>query len=183
MDTRLTPTVEPARHRAGGAGLEIAWGSTPSSLGEVLVGTTEYGVCCVLFVDDIDPASLLAEEFPSAKLSHDPDAVAPHLERVSALLRGGSAGDIPLDLIGTAFQRRVWDELREIPSGATATYAQIAARIGSPNAVRAVAGACAGNHAALLVPCHRVVRTDGGMGGYKWGVERKKRLLEDENRR
>lgn len=163
-----------------GAGPSIAWDTTSSPLGDILVGATGCGVCCVLFVDDQDPADLLALEFPQAMLERKPDAVRSHLEHVVALLQGRSAGDIPLDLVGTPFQRKVWAELRKIAPGQTATYAQIAERIGSPSAVRAVAGACAGNHAAVVVPCHRVVRTDGGMGGYKWGVERKERLLKDE---
>lgn len=175
--------MSPSRYRKGGAGLTIAWDLAHSPLGDVLVGATETGVCCVLFIDDEDPAELLAREFPRAELTHDPDMVRPHLEYVSALLRGEAAGDVPLDLIGTPFQRKVWAELRAIPPGSVATYAQIAERIGSASAVRAVAGACANNHAALVVPCHRVIRTDGGMGGYKWGVERKRRLLEQENRR
>jgi len=172
--------MSPSRYRKGGAGLSIAWDTASSALGDILVGATDSGVCCVLFIDEHDPADLLALEFPRATLERKPDAVRSHVEHVVALLDGRSAGDIPLDLVGTPFQRRVWAELRKIAPGHTATYAQIAERIGSASAVRAVAGACAGNHAAVVVPCHRVVRTDGGMGGYKWGVERKRRLLDSE---
>lgn len=175
--------MSPSRYRKGGAGLTIAWDLAHSPLGDVLVGATQTGVCCVLFTDDEDPAGLLAREFPRAELVRDPATVRPHLDRVVALVAGETTGDIPLDLVGTPFQRRVWAELRTIPAGSVATYAQIAERIGSASAVRAVAGACANNHAALVVPCHRVVRTDGGMGGYKWGVDRKRQLLEQESRR
>jgi len=175
--------MAPSRYRKGGAGLRIAWSSAASPLGDVVVGATDLGICCVLFLDGADPAALLAEEFPAAELCHDPDAVRPHVDRVIALMSGEHAGDIPLDLVGTPFQREVWAELRRIPAGETATYAQIAERIGSSSAVRAVAGACSHNHAALVVPCHRVVRTDGGMGGYRWGIERKKSLLATENPR
>jgi len=173
--------MAPSQYRKGGAGLEIAWDTAATPLGDIVVGATERGVCCVLFLDGADPATLLAEEFPRATLRRDPHQVARHAEHVVALLRGESTGDIPLDLIGTPFQREVWAELRRIPSGATATYAQIAERIGSASAVRAVAGACSHNHAALVVPCHRVVRTDGGLGGYRWGIERKESLLVREN--
>lgn len=173
--------MAPSRYRKGGAGLRIAWSSAGSPFGDVVVGATEIGICCVLFLDGADPTALLAREFPRAELHHDPDAVCPHLDRVIALMRGEVTGDIPLDLVGTPFQREVWAELRRIPVGETATYAQIAERIGSASAVRAVAGACSHNHAALVVPCHRVVRSDGGLGGYRWGIERKKSLLGTEN--
>ncbi len=172
--------MAPSRYRKGGAGLRIAWSSAASPFGDVLVGATELGICCVLFLDGAEPASLLAEEFPHAELCLDPDTVRPHVDRIIALMRGENAGDIPLDLVGTPFQREVWAELRRIPAGETATYAQIAERIGSASAVRAVAGACAANHAAVVVPCHRVVRSDGGMGGYRWGVGRKNQLLVQE---
>lgn len=172
--------MAPSRYRAGAAGLTVRWSTAPSAFGEIVVGATDAGVCSVLFVDGADPAALLAREFPYATLVHDPSAVRAHVERVLALMAGERAGDVPLDLVGTPFQRRVWAELRRIPAGETATYAQVAERIGSPSAVRAVAGACAANHAAVVVPCHRVVRSDGRLGGYKWGVERKERLLTNE---
>lgn len=173
--------MPPSAYRRGAPGLDIAWDSGATALGTVVVGRTERGVCCVLFADDSSAEQALCEEFPRAALRRDPEAVRTDLARVSALIDGKRAGEVPLDLVGTPFQRRVWAELRRIPPGETATYAQVAERIGSPSAVRAVAGACAGNHAAVVVPCHRVVRTDGGLGGYKWGVERKQALLHAEH--
>jgi len=174
--------MAPSVFRAGGPGLEIRWAVADSRLGPFVVGSTERGVCCVLFVSDQAHAEeSLRAEFPLAALRHDGDARG-HLERVRALLEGEIArgADVPLDLLGTPFQREVWAELRRIPPGRTASYAQIAARIGRPRAVRAVANTCAGNHAAVVVPCHRVVRADGGLGGYRWGVERKRELLRAE---
>ena len=175
--------MAPSAYRRGAAGLKIAWGTDTTTLGTVVVGATEKGLCCVIFADDSSAQEALESEFPSATLHHDPARVAPHVARLQALLSGDETGEVPLDLVGTPFQRRVWAELRRIPRGQTATYAQIAARIDSPRAVRAVAGACAHNHAAIVVPCHRVIRTDGGLGGYKWGIERKTRLLAEEKAR
>lgn len=174
--------MAPSTYRRGGRGMAIKWDTASSALGRVLVGATDRGVCAILFAaTDSEAESALRSEFPEATLERDGTAAAPHFAHVLDLLAGGDAdGDIPLDLIGTPFQREVWAELRRIPAGDTATYAQVAARIGRPRAVRAVASACAGNHVALVVPCHRVVRTDGGLGGYKWGVERKQALLGSE---
>lgn len=152
------------------------------SLGQALIGTSQRGVCCVLLGDD-EPqlfASLTAE-FSSERLVRDDAALCDTATAVDRVLRGGDDGnDLALDLRGTDFQLRVWSALREIPRGYTATYTQIAERIGSPRAVRAVASACAANHVAVVVPCHRVVRSDGSLGGYKWGVDRKRALLESE---
>ncbi|MBU4555435.1 MAG: methylated-DNA--[protein]-cysteine S-methyltransferase [Actinobacteria bacterium] len=175
--------MAPSAYRQGAPGLEIAWDTDTSALGTIVVGATDKGLCCVIFADGSSAQDALASEFPRATLHHDPARVAPHVARLQALLSGDETGEVPLDLIGTPFQRRVWAELRRIPRGQTATYAQIAARIDSPRAVRAVAGACAHNHAAIVVPCHRVIRTDGGLGGYKWGIERKTRLLAEERTR
>lgn len=150
--------------------------------GLTLVGATSAGVCCVLFgEDERSLAVALAAEFPDSSHTRDDTTL---LSTTAAVVRTMSEADadggIVLDLQGTEFQRSVWDALREVPRGTTATYAQIAARIGFPRAVRAVAGACAANHVAVLVPCHRVVRTDGTLGGYKWGIERKCALLDWE---
>ncbi|MFA5845187.1 MAG: methylated-DNA--[protein]-cysteine S-methyltransferase [Coriobacteriia bacterium] len=174
--------MAPSAYGRGGRGLEVRYSTGASRLGRVLVGATERGVCCVLFADDDTAAeAALRAEFPAAVLARDDAGIAEQVRRVVGLIDGtGASADIPLDLVGTPFQRAVWAELRRIPPGETATYAEVARRIGEPRAVRAVAGACAGNHAAVVVPCHRVVRSDGGLGGYKWGVERKRDLLENE---
>jgi AraC family transcriptional regulator of adaptative response/methylated-DNA-[protein]-cysteine methyltransferase len=165
-----------------GAGLTVRYGIVPSPLGLVLVGETDVGVCAVMLGDD--EASLLAgmdAEFGAAMLVRDDDAVREDADAVVAYIGGRSAmPQLPLDLRGTEFQRTVWMALTEIPAGSTVTYSELARAIGRPTAQRAVASACGDNHVSVLVPCHRVVRTDGGLGGYKWGVERKKRLLEGE---
>lgn len=174
--------MAPSVYRRGGRGMLISWDTAESDLGRILVGVTNLGICATLFADtDAAAERALRAEFPEAVLERDPDRAAGHLAQVLKLLAGDSpAGDIPLDLVGTSFQREVWAELRRIPAGETATYAQVASRIGRPRAVRAVASACAGNHVAVAVPCHRVVRTDGTLGGYKWGIERKQSLLDGE---
>lgn len=173
--------MPPGAYRRGGAGLTIRYAIVPSPLGLVLAGVTQAGVCAVM-VDDSEAALTadLRAEFPNAALTADP-SVADIARQVVAYAAGTAAlPDVQLDLQGTDFQRRVWRALSAIPRGATATYAEVARRIGEPTATRAVAGACASNHVAVLVPCHRVVRSDGGLGGYKWGVERKRRLIEGE---
>lgn len=178
--------MPPSVYRGGGRGQLIAWSTGLSRLGPIVVGATPLGVCCVLFVENAENAdapALVRAEFPHAELQADADARG-HLPRVVALLDGApTAAEVPLDLLGTPFQRAVWAELRRIPQGQTASYTQVAERVGRPRAVRAVANACAGNHAAVVVPCHRVVRTDGGLGGYRWGTERKHALLADERER
>ncbi len=157
-----------------------------SALGIVLVAHTSGGraLRAVQLGDDADTLRAeLAERFPRATLVHEPRSPmgAQLADAVLRLLDApGRAIDAPLDLRGTAFQQKVWNALREIPVGSTATYTEIARRIGSPNSVRAVAGACAANPLALAVPCHRVVRSDGGLSGYRWGVERKRTLLRLE---
>jgi AraC family transcriptional regulator of adaptative response/methylated-DNA-[protein]-cysteine methyltransferase len=165
----------------GGAPLEIKFSTSNCWLGQALVGTSEKGVCFLAFGDDAE--ALLADleaRFPKARLSRPGDE-----SRVAEVLRLVEAPaeefDLPLDVQGTPFQRRVWDALRRIPAGATASYSQIAARIGAPRAVRAVAAACAANKIAVAIPCHRVLRSDGSLCGYRWGVERKRALLERES--
>jgi AraC family transcriptional regulator of adaptative response/methylated-DNA-[protein]-cysteine methyltransferase len=151
----------------------------------VLVAATPRGVCSIKLGDD--PAKLrrlLAEEFSQAELVEEPSALKPSREKILAFLAGDrSLAKVPLDVRGTVFQRKVWEELRRIPAGETRTYQQIARAIGAPAAVRAVGSACGANPVALLVPCHRAIRTDGGLGGYAWGLVRKKRLLELERRK
>jgi AraC family transcriptional regulator of adaptative response/methylated-DNA-[protein]-cysteine methyltransferase len=174
--------MSPGAYRQGGAGMTITYDVTASSLGSVLVGRTERGVCSVILGDDEGSVvASLAAEFPRAGIERDSGPACVLTEAVVARVAGlRGYAEVPLDLVGTEFQRRVWAELQRIPAGATASYAEVAASIGAPRAVRAVASACAGNHVAVIVPCHRVVRQDGGIGGYKWGVARKKRLLERE---
>jgi len=174
--------MSPAQYRRGGAGLEIRYTIVPSALGGVLVGRTEKGVCAVLLGDEDALVADLMLEFPGATLVRDDGELSGWAAVIVDAIAGHEPSSaVPLDLRGTDFQRRVWAELQRGPVGETASYAQIAARIGRPTAMRAVASACAGNHVAVVVPCHRIVRTDGGMGGYKWGVERKKALLESEH--
>jgi len=173
--------MSPAQYRGGGSGLEIRYTIVASVLGGVLVGRTERGVCAVLLDEPDRLLADLAAEFPGAALTRDDEGLREWASVVVDAVSGHTSNaPVPLDLRGTDFQRRVWAELQRVPLGETASYAEIAARIGRPTATRAVARACATNHAAVVVPCHRVVRTDGGLGGYKWGIERKSALLESE---
>jgi AraC family transcriptional regulator of adaptative response/methylated-DNA-[protein]-cysteine methyltransferase len=175
--------MTPARFRANGAGTSIRFAVGECSLGSVLVAATEKGVCAVLLGDDPDHlVRELQDRFAEAQLvGADPD-FEDLVAKVVGLVEAPRVGlELPLDVRGTAFQRRVWEALRAIPAGSTATYTQIAQRIGAPSAVRAVARACAANPVAVAIPCHRVVRTDGNLAGYRWGVERKRALLEREH--
>lgn len=174
----MTPTA----YRNGGVGTVIKFAVAECSLGSILVACSAKGVCAILLGDDPDRlARDLQDRFPNAALIGG-DAV---FERLVAQVVGfveapGIGLDLPIDIRGTAFQQRVWQALREIPAGQTASYAEIAERIGDPKAVRAVAQACGANKIAVAIPCHRVVRTDGSLSGYRWGVERKRALLEKE---
>jgi AraC family transcriptional regulator of adaptative response/methylated-DNA-[protein]-cysteine methyltransferase len=172
-------------YRAKGKGQSIAYCSFPTSLGIVLLAATARGVCTIKLGDDVARLrKILAEEFSEAKLVEDAAAVKPFREKILGFIAGDqSLAKVPVDVRGTVFQRKVWDELRRIPAGETRTYQQIARAVGAPLAVRAVGSACGANPVALLVPCHRAVRTDGGLGGYAWGLSRKKRLLELERRK
>jgi AraC family transcriptional regulator of adaptative response/methylated-DNA-[protein]-cysteine methyltransferase len=149
------------------------------SLGSILVAATDRGVCAILMGDDPDElAHDLERRFPRAQLLGGDADFERLVARVVGLVEAPrSEVDLPLDIRGTAFQERVWQALRAIPAGETATYSEIAHAIGSPRAVRAVAHACGENHIAVAIPCHRVVRRDGALAGYRWGVERKRRLL------
>jgi AraC family transcriptional regulator of adaptative response/methylated-DNA-[protein]-cysteine methyltransferase len=151
-------------------------------LGHVLVAATDRGVCTVELGDSTRMLALsLQRQFPEAILAGTDAILATWVDRVvDAIARPRTSVDLPLDIRGTVFQQSVWAALRAIPPGATVSYRQVAARIGRPGAARAVARACASNRLALLVPCHRVVRADGGAGGYRWGIERKQRLLDGE---
>lgn len=174
--------MTPGAYRRGGAGERIMHAAAESPLGRFTVAATERGVCALRFGDD-DEALLqeLASEFPRASWVHEPTALAPHIAAVQAHLEGRSpALELPLDVKATDFQRRVWALLRDIPYGETRSYTQIAEALGAPTAVRAVARACATNPVALVVPCHRVVRANGDLSGYRWGLDRKQALLDLE---
>lgn len=174
--------MRPAAYRAGGAGEAIRFAVGQCSLGALLVAATSRGVCAILLGDD--PEALLSDlqaRFPKAQLSGGGAEFEHWVAQVVGLVDMPRLGlALPLDLRGTAFQQRVWQALREIPAGSTVTYTEIARRIGAPRAVRAVAAACAANPLAVAIPCHRVLRLDGGLAGYRWGVERKRALLDRE---
>ena len=169
-------------YRAGGDGVTIRFAVAQCSLGAILVAQSERGICAILMDDD--PAVLvkdLQDRFPKAHIIGGDADFEQLVARVIGFVEAPAIGlDLPLDLRGTAFQERVWQALRKIPVGTTLSYAAIAARIGAPRAVRAVARACAANRLAVAVPCHRVVRQDGALSGYRWGVERKRELLRRE---
>jgi AraC family transcriptional regulator of adaptative response/methylated-DNA-[protein]-cysteine methyltransferase len=171
-----------SRYRKGGDGMTIRFAVARSYLGWVLIAATDKGVCAIDIGDE--PETLLDRlqaRFPGAELQENDPDFGKLVGKVMALLESPRNGpDLPLDIQGTAFQRRVWMALRDIPAGSTSTYAEIAARIGNPKAVRAVANACASNEIAVAVPCHRVLRSDGKLAGYRWGIERKRMILEKE---
>lgn len=174
----MTPTT----YRNGADGLHIRYTISPCSLGQVIIAMTERGVCAIAFNDD--EASLVAElnkSFPKAEIMKAEDDLAETVGAVVALIDEPSANhDLPLDIQGTVFQEQVWQALRGIPAGTTIGYAELAQRIGRPKASRAVAQACGANKIAVAIPCHRVVRSDGSLGGYRWGIERKEVLLARE---
>ncbi len=176
--------MRPKILQAGGAGSVIRYAIADSALGKMLVATTERGVCAVAFADaDVELVKELRGRFKKAELVRDDAALAERVKCVAGYLEeNDAAAELPLDVRATAFQERVWRELRRIPRGETRTYAQIAKQIGRPTAVRAVGTAIGSNPVAVIVPCHRVVGSDGKLAGYHWGVERKKRLLEKESR-
>jgi AraC family transcriptional regulator of adaptative response/methylated-DNA-[protein]-cysteine methyltransferase len=174
--------MRPSDFRKGGAGATIQFAVGECSLGSVLVAASAKGVCAILLGDD--PAALgteLHERFPKATLVEGNRGYARVVSRVIRSIERPQIGlALPLDVRGTAFQQRVWEALREIPAGRTETYTEVAARIGQPGAVRAVARACAANAIAVAIPCHRVIRNDGSLAGYRWGLARKRSLLERE---
>ena len=178
----MTPTA----WRAGGRGETISYASSECTLGFVLVATSARGICAILLGNTHDGlAADLRQRFPNATLTPSRDDLAAFLSDTVALIErpdGGPRHALPLDIRGTAFQRRVWEALQAIPVGTTDTYASVARRLGQPGAVRAVAAACAANRLALAIPCHRVVGSDGELKGYRWGVERKRELLRRESR-
>lgn len=169
-------------YRAGGANAEIRFAVGECSLGAILVAQSARGVCAILLGDDPDAlVRELQDRFSSARLIGGDAGFERLVAKVVGFVEAPRLGlDLPLDVRGTAFQQRVWQALRRIPAGKTVSYAELARRIGAPTAARAVAGACAANALAVAIPCHRVVRKDGSLSGYRWGVERKRVLLERE---
>ena len=177
--------MTPTEYRLGAQGLHISYGVAESPLGKVLVAVTNSGICAIMMGDlESELEDDLRNRFALADITRDDDGLGATLRTVlSQLTEHPLAIDLALDIRATAFQRRVWEKLQTIPRGETRTYAQIAAEIGQPTAVRAVARACASNPIAVVIPCHRVVGSDGKLTGYRWGVERKRRLLEMERER
>lgn len=174
----MTPTT----YRDGGGNIEICFAVGECSLGSILVARTNKGVCAILMGDDPDAlARDLQDRFPRGRLIGGNAGFEKLAAKVIGFVEAPGLGlDLPLDIRGTVFQQRVWQALREIPTGSTTSYAEIAKRIGAPKSVRAVASACAANPIAVAIPCHRVVRNDGAIAGYRWGVARKRALLERE---
>jgi AraC family transcriptional regulator of adaptative response/methylated-DNA-[protein]-cysteine methyltransferase len=183
-DTRLGMT--PAEYRAGGKGISISYVSTGSPLGLMMVGATDRGLCSIQFGESHgEMLQRLRAEYPAAALE---EMRQPHpaefklwVEALSRHLQGDQPSlDLPIDVRATAFQLKVWKYLRSIPYGEVQSYSEVAEAIGRPTATRAVARACASNHVAIVIPCHRVIRNDGGLGGYRWGLERKRVLIDRE---
>lgn len=175
--------MTPSKFREGGTDIDIFFAIGECSLGSILVAQSKKGVCAILIGDD--PQRLvrdLQDRFPKANLIGDESHYQELIAKVVGLIEKPGVGlGLPLDIRGTAFQQRVWKALQQVPPGSTATYAEIAAKIGMPKAVRAVAQACGANALAVAIPCHRVIRSDGSLSGYRWGVERKRVLLERES--
>ena len=176
--------MTPARYRDGAAGERIHWSLVDTALGQALIAATERGICMVELGSDAQVLQeKLRDEFPQARIERveagRDEFLAPRVRAVAERLAGRD-GEVELALVGTAFQKRVWDALMKIPRGQTRSYAQVAQSLGAPNAVRAVASACARNKVAIVVPCHRVVRGDGSLGGYRWGLPLKQQLLQRE---
>jgi AraC family transcriptional regulator of adaptative response/methylated-DNA-[protein]-cysteine methyltransferase len=174
--------MRPSTMKAHGAGETVRWSAAESPLGWILVATTERGLCCVLFADsDKEAEKELKTRFAKATLRRDDAGLGEAVRTVlSQITESATAASLPFDVRATSFQHRVWEALRTIPRGETRTYSQIAQSIGAPKAVRAVGAACGANPLAVLVPCHRAVGSDGRLTGYRWGLERKRKLLEIE---
>ena len=174
--------MTPTSFRSGGVGVSMHFAVGECWLGSILVAATDTGVCAILLGDDPDALVCeLQDRFPRAQLAGGDRDFERLVAKVVGLVEAPALGlDLPLDVRGTAFQQRVWQALRDIPAGSTASYADIARRIGAPKAVRGVAGACAANPIAVAIPCHRVVRSNGALAGYRWGVDRKRALLDRE---
>lgn len=177
--------MTPATYRQGGSGMEIQYTVASTPLGRMLVGATSKGISALYLGDsDAKLEAALRKEYPKAEIRKGQNGLEGWVTRIVAHLKGQEPDlDLPTDVQATAFQRRVWEELRKIPYGTTKTYTEVARSIGKPRAVRAVARACATNPTSVVVPCHRVVRQSGNLAGYRWGLERKKTLIEMENQR
>lgn len=174
--------MTPSRYRKGGAHADIRFAVGECSLGSILVAQSERGICAILLGDDPDALTRdLQDRFPNANLIGGDRAFEEVVAKVVGFVEAPALGlDLPLDIRGTAFQQRVWQALQQIPAGSTISYTDVANRIGLPKAIRAVAQACGANTLAVAIPCHRVVRNDGGLSGYRWGVERKRTLIARE---
>jgi AraC family transcriptional regulator, regulatory protein of adaptative response / methylated-DNA-[protein]-cysteine methyltransferase len=174
--------MTPTSYKRGGEGMTLNYATADSPLGRILVAATERGICAVsIGEDDASLEQALTAEYPRATIRRDDDALRLYVDSIVEHLQHRTPlGALPLDVVGTPFQHDVWQALRAIPAGERRTYGQIAAMVGNPNGARAVAKACAANPAALVIPCHRVVRGDGGSGGYRWGAERKQAILANE---
>jgi AraC family transcriptional regulator, regulatory protein of adaptative response / methylated-DNA-[protein]-cysteine methyltransferase len=174
--------MTPATYRKGGKDMKIGYAIAKSSLGKILVGATERGVSAVYLGDaDAKLVEELRDEYPKAEISAAHDSFERWVKEIVQRVEGNPPRmELPLDLQATAFQRRVWQELQRIPRGSTRTYTQVARALGSPKSVRAVARACATNPVSIVVPCHRVIREDGSLAGYRWGLSRKEQLLAHE---
>lgn len=173
--------MAPATYAAGALGVPLLWAITPSAVGLIIAVASPDGLCAARIGSDREAlVAEIAGEFRRASLREDEAAMRDVLSALRALALGGVAPDLPIDVRGTAFQARVWQALRRIPQGETRTYGEVAATVGSARAVRAVASACANNPVALAVPCHRVIRSDGSLAGYAWGLEVKEQLLAVE---
>ncbi|KTB78365.1 bifunctional DNA-binding transcriptional regulator/O6-methylguanine-DNA methyltransferase Ada [Pseudomonas syringae] len=175
--------MKPSEYRAGGANVEIRFALGETSLGSILVATSSKGICAISLGDDPDVLiEGFQDQFPNANLIGADAGFEALIAVVVGFVQSPATGlALPLDIRGTVFQERVWQALRNIPAGTTATYTEIATQLGMPSAVRAVANACGANRLAVAIPCHRVVRSDGSLSGYRWGVERKRKLLEIES--
>jgi AraC family transcriptional regulator of adaptative response/methylated-DNA-[protein]-cysteine methyltransferase len=174
--------MTPAEYRRGGAGMDIRYTIAHSPLGRLLVAATERGISA-LYIGDSDGnlEAALHKEYPRAAIRREARSLSLWVKKILAHLRGREPHlDLPTDVQATAFQRRVWEELRRIPYGATKTYSEVARAMGQPTAIRAVARACATNPVSIVVPCHRVIRQSGNLAGYRWGLDRKRALLEQE---
>ncbi len=176
--------MTPDKYRRGAIAAMIRYTITDSPLGRMLIAATDKGICAISFGDSDESLHQgLMREFPFANRKRDDAAMAPWSSSLSRLMQGQDApASLPLDIRATAFQRRVWEALQQIPRGETRSYSELASEIGSPSATRAVARACATNRIAVAIPCHRIVRQDGNLGGYRWGVRRKEQLLALEQR-
>ncbi len=172
--------MTPSEYAAGARAQVLLWSARRTSIGDVVAVATPRGLAAVRIGVADELAEELRDEFPHASLERDDDAMSDVMDALEALALGRAAPALPIDVQGTAFQARVWSALRDIPAGQTRTYTEVAESIGSPSSVRAVARACATNKVALAVPCHRVVRADGDLAGYRWGLAVKRSLLQAE---